>query len=318
MGGGTTKVGDPSGRDETRQLLTDEQIAANIAGIREIFSRFLTFGDGPTDAVMANNDDWLGTLQYIPFLREIGRHFTINRMLTMDSVQLRLEREQPLTFLEFNYMILQGYDFVELQQALRLPPADGRLRPVGQHRAGRRARTARARRAAVRPHLAADHDRLRRQDGQDRERRRVAEPRAPVALRVLAVLAQYRGCRRRPVPAPVHRAAAGRDRRLEQLPGAQINDAKKMLATEATRMCHGERRPGTPWPPRSAPSRAPPRRACPTSRSRPTEPALLIEVIVSLGTGAPPSSEARRLMEQGGIRLNDTPIRSATATVARG
>ncbi len=114
MGGGTTKVGDPSGRDETRQLLTEQQINANIAGIRETFTRFLRFGDGPSDAVMVNNDDWLSGLQYIAFLRDVGRHFTINRMLTMDSVRTRLEREQPLTFLEFNYMIMQGYDFVEL------------------------------------------------------------------------------------------------------------------------------------------------------------------------------------------------------------
>ncbi|HEY0622724.1 tyrosine--tRNA ligase, partial [Sphingomonas sp.] len=116
MGGGTTKVGDPTGKDESRRLLTDEEIDANIAGIRRVFERFLTFGDGPTDAVMVNNDEWLSELQYVPFLREVGRHFTINRMLTFDSVKLRLEREQPLTFLEFNYMILQGYDFLELSR----------------------------------------------------------------------------------------------------------------------------------------------------------------------------------------------------------
>ena len=116
MGGGTTKVGDPSGKDESRQLLTAEQIESNIAGIRRVFERFLTFGDGPTDAMMVNNDEWLGRLEYVPFLREVGRHFTINRMLTFDSVKLRLEREQPLTFLEFNYMILQAYDFLELSR----------------------------------------------------------------------------------------------------------------------------------------------------------------------------------------------------------
>src|SRR5271165_6207148 len=116
MGGGTTKVGDPSGRDETRQLLTDAEINANIASIREIFTHFLRFDASPSGAVMVNNDDWLSDLRYIPFLRDIGRHFSINRMLTMDSVKLRLEREQPLTFLEFNYMILQGYDFVELNK----------------------------------------------------------------------------------------------------------------------------------------------------------------------------------------------------------
>ncbi|HEX8937786.1 MAG TPA: tyrosine--tRNA ligase [Sphingomicrobium sp.] len=116
MGGGTTKVGDPSGKDEGRQLLSHQQIDANIAGIRQVFERFLSFGDGATDAIMVNNADWLDALEYIPFLREVGRHFTINRMLTFDSVKLRLDREQPLTFLEFNYMILQAYDFLELSR----------------------------------------------------------------------------------------------------------------------------------------------------------------------------------------------------------
>jgi tyrosyl-tRNA synthetase len=116
MGGGTTKVGDPSGKDEGRQLLPAERIDANIASIRRVFSKFLTFGDGPSDAIMVNNAEWLDTLEYIPFLRDVGRHFTINRMLTFDSVRLRLDREQPLTFLEFNYMILQAYDFLELSR----------------------------------------------------------------------------------------------------------------------------------------------------------------------------------------------------------
>src|SRR5437868_13453006 len=116
MGGGTTKVGDPSGKDEGRQLLTHEEIDANIASIRRVFERFLKFGDGASDAIMLNNADWLDRLEYVPFLREIGRHFTINRMLTFDSVRIRLEREQPLTFLEFNYMILQAYDFLELSR----------------------------------------------------------------------------------------------------------------------------------------------------------------------------------------------------------
>jgi tyrosyl-tRNA synthetase len=116
MGGGTTKVGDPSGKDESRKLLSDDDINANIASIRRVFERFLTFGDGPTDAIMVNNADWLDKLEYVPFLRDIGRHFTINRMLAFDSVKLRLDREQPLTFLEFNYMILQAYDFLELSR----------------------------------------------------------------------------------------------------------------------------------------------------------------------------------------------------------
>jgi tyrosyl-tRNA synthetase len=116
MGGGTTRVGDPSGKDESRRLLTDEIINDNLKSIREIFSRFLRFGDGKNDAMMANNADWLNTLNYIHFLRDIGRHFSVNRMLAFDSVKLRLERQQELSFLEFNYMILQAYDFVELNK----------------------------------------------------------------------------------------------------------------------------------------------------------------------------------------------------------
>ena len=116
MGGGTTRVGDPTGRDDARPVLTDEIIAANMAGIKKVFQQFLTFGDGPTDAVMVNNADWLDKINYIEFLRDFGRHFSVNRMLSFDSVKLRLEREQSLSFLEFNYMILQAYDFVELQR----------------------------------------------------------------------------------------------------------------------------------------------------------------------------------------------------------
>ena len=116
MGGGTTKIGDPSGKDNMRKILTDEQIDANAKSIQKIFAQYITFGDGPTDAVMLNNDDWLKDLNYLKFLRDYGRHFTINRMLTFESVKGRLDREQPLTFLEFNYMILQGYDFLKLNE----------------------------------------------------------------------------------------------------------------------------------------------------------------------------------------------------------
>ena len=118
MGGGTSKVGDPSFKDEARKLLAEETIDSNIASIRRIFERFLTFGDGPTDAVLVNNADWLDKLEYLPFLRDIGQYFSVNRMLSFDSVKLRLDREQSLSFLEFNYMILQGYDFLELSRRL--------------------------------------------------------------------------------------------------------------------------------------------------------------------------------------------------------
>jgi tyrosyl-tRNA synthetase len=116
MGGGTTRIGDPTGRDESRKMLGDETIEANIASIRTAFANLLTFGGDPTDAIMVNNQDWLGKLGYIELLQEVGTHFTINRMLAFDSVRLRLEREQPMTFLEFNYMILQGYDFRHLSK----------------------------------------------------------------------------------------------------------------------------------------------------------------------------------------------------------
>ena len=118
IGGGTTKVGDPSGKDESRKLLSDAEIAANIAGIESIFTKFLSFGGGDSGAVMVNNADWLGSLNYIDFLRDYGRHFSVNRMLTYDAVKLRLEREQPLSFIEFNYMVLQAYDFLELYRRL--------------------------------------------------------------------------------------------------------------------------------------------------------------------------------------------------------
>jgi tyrosyl-tRNA synthetase len=120
MGGGTTKVGDPTGKDASRPQLTDETIQANIASIKTVFEKFLTFGDGPSDAVMVDNDAWLSKFGYVEFLRDFGTHFTINRMLSFDSVKLRLEREQPMTFLEFNYMLMQSVDFLELNRTLNV------------------------------------------------------------------------------------------------------------------------------------------------------------------------------------------------------
>ena len=116
MGGGTTKVGDPSGKDDARQLLNDNEIEKNKQGIKTVFEKYLDFGDGPSDAIMCDNDEWLSGLEYVQFLRDYGRHFSVNRMLSFDSVKLRLDREQPLSFLEFNYMILQAYDFLELSR----------------------------------------------------------------------------------------------------------------------------------------------------------------------------------------------------------
>ncbi len=204
----------------------------------------MSFDAGPSGAIMVNNDDWLSELQYIPFLRDVGRHFTINRMLTMDSVQLRLEREQPLTFLEFNYMILQGYDFVELFKrygcTLQMGGSDQWGNIVQGVELGRRM----ARRAVVRSDLAADHDLFRRQDGQDRQRRRLA--------RIQAV---FRPTTTGNSGATPRMATSGgscacsricrsmKSRRLEQLKDAEINVAKEILATEATRLCHGDKAP---------------------------------------------------------------------------
>ena len=183
MGGGTTRVGDPSGKDESRKVLTDEIIAENLKGIRQVFSKFLKFEgqvfDGKAgNAVMANNADWLNTLNYIDFLRDVGRHFSVNRMLSFDSVKLRLDRQQELSFLEFNYMILQAYDFVELYKrtgcVLQMGGSDQWGNIVNGIDLGRRMHE----RATVCADFAADHNLLWRQDGQDRGRRGVAQRRS--------------------------------------------------------------------------------------------------------------------------------------------
>lgn len=240
MGGGTTKIGDPSGRDESRKLLDDTMIAANIESIRRCFAPFLKFGSGPTDAVMLNNAEWLDGLQYIPFLREVGRHFTINRMLTMDSVKLRLEREQPLTFLEFNYMILQGFDYVELYKrhgiTLQLGGSDQWGNIVQGVELGRRMAEAElygftcplmttasgakmGKTAAGAVWLNADrvspydyYQFWRNTDDADVGR----------FLKLFTTL-------------PLDEIA-----RLEKLTGNEINDAKKVLAFETTRLLHGD------------------------------------------------------------------------------
>lgn len=239
MGGGTTRVGDPSGKDDVRKLIDDERIAANIASIRRIFERFLTFGDGPGDAVMVNNADWLDRLGYIDLLRDVGRHFTINRMLTFDSVRLRLDREQPLTFLEFNYMILQAYDFLELSRRFGC-----RLQMGGSDQWG---------------NIVNGIELARRIDGV--ELFGVTTPLITTAdgakmgksvngavwlhedqLPSYDYWQFWRNCDDRDVgrflrlftDLPLDEIA-----RLEALSGAEINDAKKILATEATALCRG-------------------------------------------------------------------------------
>jgi tyrosyl-tRNA synthetase len=239
MGGGTTKVGDPSGKDESRKLLTHEEIDANIAGIRRVFERFLTFGDGPTDAIMANNADWLDTLEYIPFLREVGKHFTINRMLTFDSVRLRLDREQPLTFLEVNYMILQAYDFLELSRRVGC-----RIQLGGSDQWG---------------NIVNGIELTRRIDGTEMfgvtsplittsDGAKMGKTAAGAVWLNAELLSPYDYWQfwRNTSDADVGRflrlftdLPLEEIARLESLPGAEINQAKIVLATETTAMLHG-------------------------------------------------------------------------------
>ncbi len=239
MGGGTTKVGDPSGKDESRKLLTNEEIDANIAGIRRVFERFLTFGDGPSDAIMVNNADWLDSLQYISFLREVGRHFTINRMLTFESVRLRLDREQPLTFLEFNYMILQAYDFLELSRR-----AGCRLQLGGSDQWGNIVNGIElARRIDGTELFGVTTPLMTTADGA--KMGKTAQGAVWLDEQLLSPYDYWQFWRN------THDSDVGRFLklftdlsmedvgRLESLEGAQVNQAKIVLATEATAMLHG-------------------------------------------------------------------------------
>jgi tyrosyl-tRNA synthetase len=315
MGGGTTKVGDPSGKDETRQLLTTEKINANIAGIRAAFARFLSFDAGPSGAIMANNDDWLGKLQYIDFLRDIGRHFTINRMLTMDSVRLRLEREQPLTFLEFNYMILQGYDFVELNKrygcVLQMGGSDQWGNIVQGVELGRRVNDAQlfglttplitTSSGAKMGKTASgavwlNSDRVSPYDYWQFWRN-TEDADVGRFLRLFTEL-------------PLAEVA-----RLEALQGAEINAAKAVLATAATRMCHGSEaaeQAAQTAKGAFAGDVAEGLRTYVLAEGRPT---LIVDVVVGLGM-ASSKSAARRLLEQGGVRLNDRSVHSPDASIS--
>jgi len=311
VGGGTTRIGDPSGKDESRQLLTDAQIAANMAGVRQCFAPFLRFGDGPNDAIMANNADWLDALGYIPLLREVGVHFTINRMLTFDSIRLRLDREQPLTFLEFNYMILQSYDFRELRRRFGVT-----LQMGGSDQWG---------------NIVAGMELIRRTDGVPAFG--LTTPLITTASgakmgKSVSGAVWLRGDRLSPYDywqfwRNTEDADVGRFlrlfsdlpldeiARLEALAGAEINEAKKLLATEATALAHG---------------RAAAEAAADTAR-RAFEEGEAAETLPSidvprdeLAAGVPAfrlferaglaktGGEARRLIRGGGARVNDAPV----------
>jgi tyrosyl-tRNA synthetase len=313
MGGGTTKIGDPSGRDETRQLLTEDRINANIAGIRRIFDRFVRFDDTPGGAIMANNDLWLSELKYIPLLRDVGRHFTINRMLTMDSVRLRLDREQPLTFLEFNYMILQGYDFVELNErygcTLQMGGSDQWGNIVQGVELGRRMRDVQLF-GATSPLIATSSGAKMGKTASgavwlNAERlspydywqfwRNTEDGDVGRFLRMFTEL-------------PIAEIA-----RLEALAGAEINSAKEILATEATRLCHGDAAAA------EAAGTAARAFAGGAAEGLPTftlqqDAIPVIDVLVALGMAAS-KSDARRLIEQGGVKLNDRPVTGVMARI---
>ena len=319
MGGGTTKVGDPSGKDESRKLLTDEKIAENMAGIKKVFAKFLTFGDGPTDAVMVNNDDWLRNLNYIDFLRDYGPHFTINRMMTFDSVKLRLEREQPLTFLEFNYMILQGYDFLELNRrnncVLQMGGSDQWGNIINGVELTRRVDGKQAYGLTVPLMTTASGAKM----------GKTADGAVWLNEEMLSPYEYWQYWRN------TEDADVGRFLRLftdlpldeisdlEKAQGAEINAIKKRLADETTRLCHGESAAIT---------------AAETARKTFEEGALgddlpTIEIEKSkLDEGIPAFSllasaglaksggEARRLIKGGGAKLNDQKIEAETQVIS--
>lgn len=318
MGAGTTKVGDPSGRDETRQLLTPQQIDANMASIRKSFANYLQFGDGSTDAVMANNADWLDTLLYIPLLRDVGRHFSVNRMLTMDSVKLRLERDQPLSFLEFNYMILQSYDFVELHKRcgciLQMGGSDQWGNIIMGADLGRRMEGAELF-ALTSPLLATSSgakmgktaagavwlnpDRLSPYDfwqywrnSEDADVGRFLRTFTDMPLDEIA--------------------------RLEALKGHEINEAKKILATEITTLAHGKAAAElAAETARRTFEEGVKAESLPTvdlPRARLAAGIAAFELLHEAGL-AESRNEARKLIKGGGGRLNDRPIDADTATV---
>ena len=318
MGGGTTKIGDPSGKDEARQLMDNERIDANIAGIRRAFDSFLTFGAGPTDAALVNNADWLDALAYIPFLRDVGRHFTINRMLTFDSVKLRLEREQPLTFLEFNYMILQAYDFLELARrqdcVLQIGGSDQWGNIVNGVELGRRiaqkplfglttplittASGAKMGKTAAGA-IWLNRDRLSPYDYWQFWRN-TEDADVGRFLRLFTEL-------------PLAEVA-----RLEALAGAEINEAKKILATEATAMLHGredaERAAETAQKTFEQGAIATDLPTIEVPRAELDAGIALFALMARAGLAAS-NGEARRLIKGGGGRVNDIAVADETATV---
>ena len=315
MGGGTTKVGDPSGKDEARQLLTAEQIDANIASIRRAFEKLLSFDDGPTGAILLDNAEWLDALEYVPFLREVGRHFTINRMLTFDSVRLRLDREQPLTFLEFNYMILQAYDFLELSRRvgcrLQMGGSDQWGNIVNGMEIGRRIDGAELFGLTTPLMTTADGSKM----------GKTAQGAVWLNEDLLSPYDYWqfwRNCDdadvgrflRRFTDVPLEQIA-----KLEALDGAAINDAKVVLATEATALLHG-REAAT-----NAKETAKSTFAGGSGEELPTlavsDGMTVAQALTALGFTAS-NGEAKRKIAEGAVRLNDALVGDPAMAAAAG
>jgi tyrosyl-tRNA synthetase len=318
MGGGTTKVGDPSGKDESRQLLTSAQIEANKQSLFRVFSQFLKFGEGRSDAIMVDNADWLDRLEYVPFLREIGRHVSVNRMLTMDSVKLRLDRDQPLSFLEFNYMILQGYDFVELYKRYGCRMQAGGSDQWGNIVAGidLGRRLANAELFGVTSPLITTSSGAKMGKTASGAVWLNADARSPY---------DYWQFWRNTEDADVGRflrlfteLPETEIARLEALQGAELNDAKKILATEATTMCHGrEAALAAEETARKTFEEGALATNLPTfeiARAQLSE-GMAVANLAQLAGLTKSTGEARRLIQSGGLRVNDAAISDVKATV---
>ncbi len=313
MGGGTTKVGDPSGKDDARPLLTEATIAANKAALRRNFAPFLRFGDGPADALMLDNAEWLDELRYIPFLREIGRHFSVNRMLSMDSVRLRLEREQPLSFLEFNYMLLQATDFLELHRRHGVVLQMGGSDQWGNIVMGADL----VRRVAGAEAFGLTTPLLATASGQ--KMGKTAGGAVWLAEHRLSAYGYWQFWRNAEDADVARFLALFTDlpmeevRRLGALGGAEANEAKKVLATEATALLHGhDAAARAAETARQAFEEGRAAEALPSITA--TLPASLADLLVAAGLAAS-KGEARRLAAQGGVRLNDEPAPDALRSV---
>ncbi|MFZ5834443.1 MAG: tyrosine--tRNA ligase [Pseudomonadota bacterium] len=316
LGGGTTRIGDPTGKDESRPVLTDAQIDVNISGIRKVFERFIDFTDGPTGAILVNNGDWLDKLNYIEFLRDFGTHFTINRMLTMDSVKLRLERELPLTFLEFNYMLLQAYDFLELNRKhgcrLQMGGSDQWGNIVNGVELGRRADGA---------HLfGLTTPLLTLSSG-----KKMGKSESGAVWLNADMLSPYEYWQywRNAEDADVGRflrlfteLPLDEIARLEKLQGQELNEAKKVLAGEATSLAHGiqaaQQAAQTARQTFEEGALAEGLPELEIARAE-IEPGIAVSEVLRRAGLCASGGEARRLIKNRGVRINDQPVENEQA-----